>query len=189
MGDDAVGIDHGRVPGRVAVGHQDYAIAQRHRAAAGRVHAHLGLHAGNHQPVDAGVGQASMEIGVVEGTAVPLLDHDLAGLRRDQRMVRPARRSFGEHMARAAIVLHMHDRLPFGAGTGQQAGDAPHDLFTTMGRRRDSEHALLDIDDHQRARHRATVGENVAARKSNAGDALTSCRLRIIINSTLQRSE
>jgi hypothetical protein len=141
----------------VAVGHQDDAIAQRHRAAAGRVHAHLGLHAGNHQPVDAGIGQASMQVGVVEGAAVPLLDHDLAGLRSDQRMMRPACRSPGEHMAQAAIVLHMHDGLPFGAGAGQQSGDAPHDFFTAMGRRRDGEHALLDIDDHQRARHRATV--------------------------------
>ncbi len=57
MGDDALGVDHRRVPGRVAVGHQDHAIAQRHRAAAGRIHAHLGLHAGDHQPVDAGIGQ------------------------------------------------------------------------------------------------------------------------------------
>jgi hypothetical protein len=34
---------------------------------------------------------------------------------------------------------------------------------TEVARRRDSEHAPLDIDDHQRARHRATIGENVAA--------------------------
>lgn len=108
-----------------------------------------------------------MQVSVVEGAAVPLLDHDLAGLRSHQRMMRPAHRSLGEHMARAAIVLHMHDRLPFGAGAGQQSGDAPHDFFTAMGRRRYGEHALLDIDDHQRARHRATVGENVAARKPN----------------------
>ena len=96
---------------------------------------------------------------------MPLLDHDLAGLRSDRRMMRPTRRSLGEHMARAAIVLNMHDGLSFGAG--QQSGDAPHDFFTVMGRRRDSKHALLDIDNHQRARHRATVGENVEARKSN----------------------
>ena len=95
-----------------------------------------------------------MQVGVVEGTAVPLLDDDLAGPRRHQRMVRPARRSLGEDVARAAIVLHMDDRPPFGAGTCQQAGDAPHDFFAAMGRLGDGEHALLDIDDHQRARHR-----------------------------------
>jgi hypothetical protein len=64
-------------------------------------------------------------------------------------------------------VLHMDNRPPLGAGTGQQAGDALHDFFSAMEWLAHGEHALLDIDDHQRARHRATVGENVAARKSN----------------------
>ena len=72
-------------------------------------------------------------------------------------MVGPARRSLGEHVARPAIVLHVDDRPPFGAGTGQQAGDAPHDFFAAMERLAYGEHALLDIDDHQCARHRRLI--------------------------------
>ena len=103
----------------------------------------------------------------MEGAAVPLLDHDLAWLRRHHRMMRPTRRSLGERMARSAVVLHVDDRPAFGAGTGQQAGDTPNDLIAEMYGRGDGEHALLDIDDHQRARHRRTVGENVANGKRN----------------------
>jgi hypothetical protein len=60
------------------------------------------------------------------------------------------------------------DRTPFGAGARQEARDAPHDFFTAMERRGSSEHALLDIDDHQRARHRATVTESIGCRVDSA---------------------
>jgi hypothetical protein len=77
-------------------------------------------------------------------------------------------------VARAAIVLHMDDRPPLGAGTGQQSGDALHDFFSAMERLGNSEHALLDIDDHQRARHRPTLGENATGAKRNCGTRVDS---------------
>jgi hypothetical protein len=156
VGDDEIGGNNRRVAGRVRVGHEDHAVAQRDRATAGGTDAHLGLHAHNDQPVDSGAGEAPMQIGAVEGAAMPLLDDHLAGARRDHGMMRPTRRSLAEDVARTAIVLHMNDREPFGVGARQEPGDALQDFVAAIERLAYGEHALLHVDDHQCARHRTS---------------------------------
>ena len=94
-----------------------------------------------------------MQIGVVEGAAVALLDDDLAGPWGDKGVSRPAGRSLGQHMPRTTIVLDVHDRGAGVAGPFQQPGDPPHHFLAAMQRRRQGEHALLHVDDHQGARH------------------------------------
>lgn len=69
-------------------------------------------------------------------------------------MGRPARRALGKDMAGAAIVLDMDDRHAFDAGTIEQVRNAANDLLAAMQRRRQGEHALLHVDDHQGGRHR-----------------------------------
>jgi hypothetical protein len=57
-------------------------------------------------------------------------------------------------MAGTAVVLDMDDRHAFGAGAVQQVGNPAHNVLAAMQRRGQGEHALLDVDHHQCARHR-----------------------------------
>src|SRR5260370_41673918 len=158
MGDDEIRSYDRRIVRRMGVGHECDAVVQRLGATAGRIAAHLGLHAGDDQSIDAGFAETAMQVGIVESAAVALLDDDLAGLRRHQGMMRPTSRALGQHMTRATIVLDVHDRYARGAGAFQQRGDPAHDLFAAMQRRRQGEHAPLDVDKHQGARHRLLDG-------------------------------
>src|SRR5260370_3811248 len=112
MGDDEIRSYDRRIVRRMGVGHECDAVVQRLGATAGRIDAHLGLHAGDDQSIDAGFAETAMQVGIVESAAVALLDDDLADLRRQQGMMRPTGRSPGKHVPRAAHVLIINDRLP-----------------------------------------------------------------------------
>jgi hypothetical protein len=87
---------------------------------------------------------------------VPLLDDRLAGERPNRVVQGPARRSARQDMAGAAIVLDVKDRDPTSAGAHQERGDSRHHLAAAIGRARWRKQALLNVDDDETGRHRAT---------------------------------
>ena len=139
--------------------HENHAIAQRHGAAAGRIDTHLGC-----TPAitadDPGVDQAPIQVGVVKGAAVPLLDDDLAAARRHQRMMQPPADPLASTWPVPPSCWMWTTGIASARARDSKPGDTPHDFLAAMKRLGYGEHALLHVDDHQCAGH---GGEFVSA--------------------------
>jgi DNA-binding MarR family transcriptional regulator len=78
---------------------------------------------------------------------------------RSLKMRGLVRLAAGADLRSRQVTLTPKGHVPL-ARAGQQSSDAVHDFFATMERLAHGEHALLDIDDHQRGRHPSTLSEN-----------------------------
>ena len=136
-------------PGRVGVADHGDVQAARRRPVEGRVDALVGLRPQqDHLPCPQRL-QPGGQIGLGEGVAHRLVQHRLAGERRDGRMDGPARLARRQDVRRLAVMLDEDHRQAPLPGPGQHRLD-PRDHALMVMERRDRHavhHAQLKVDD------------------------------------------